>query len=432
MPDRNLIFCWTCLISGYAKLGSSEDALNLFTMMLDENLLPESDTMVSVLSACSSLTPPHLDKWVKLTTHMLKECSNLASDYVEQSRVNFDQISDKGKRSILSWNLAIALIDIFRNFPRCLICVVLDGYFKKGDMMRAHDLWQEMESMGVASVAVAFSAFIDGLSKGGFVEKAYDMFLKMTSKGLLPNNFAYNSLISGFCNCGNLDEAWKLEMEMRERGLIPDLITFNIIIKGFCRQERMTSAMNTYIDMHRNGFTADTVTYNTLISGFCKQFDMLNAKNWANRMESSGWGPDVITYNTQIHGYCRSKRMDQAIMMFDDVISSGIVPDTVTHNPLMNGICHDILDHAMILTAKLLKISFVPDLVTINLLLSNLRKQGLPQKTVRWFHKLREIEFEFDEITCKILDKADRDLEEDVGCTEEITGNITFIKWIRW
>ncbi|KAL9156206.1 hypothetical protein ABFS82_09G059400 [Erythranthe guttata] len=52
MPDRNLVFCWTCLISGYAKLGSSEDALNLFTTMLDKNLLPESDTMGSVLSAC--------------------------------------------------------------------------------------------------------------------------------------------------------------------------------------------------------------------------------------------------------------------------------------------------------------------------------------------------------------------------------------------
>ncbi|KAL7139509.1 hypothetical protein ABFS83_09G056900 [Erythranthe nasuta] len=121
MPHRNFVFCMTCLISGYAKLGSPEDALNLFTMMLDENLLPESDTMVSVLSACSSLTPAHLDKWVKLTTHMLKECCNLASDYVnivlvylygkcrkvEQSRVNFDQISDKGKRSILSWNTMI-------------------------------------------------------------------------------------------------------------------------------------------------------------------------------------------------------------------------------------------------------------------------------------------------------------------------------------
>ncbi|KAL7139510.1 hypothetical protein ABFS83_09G057000 [Erythranthe nasuta] len=39
MPHRNLVFCMTCLISGYAKLGSPEDALNLFTMMLDENLL---------------------------------------------------------------------------------------------------------------------------------------------------------------------------------------------------------------------------------------------------------------------------------------------------------------------------------------------------------------------------------------------------------
>ncbi|XP_011097645.1 pentatricopeptide repeat-containing protein At5g61800-like isoform X1 [Sesamum indicum] len=47
MPHRNLVCCWTSLISGYARLGLAEKALKLFMVMLKENLQPESDTMVT-------------------------------------------------------------------------------------------------------------------------------------------------------------------------------------------------------------------------------------------------------------------------------------------------------------------------------------------------------------------------------------------------
>ncbi|XP_012834179.1 PREDICTED: putative pentatricopeptide repeat-containing protein At3g05240 [Erythranthe guttata] len=144
MPDRNLIFCWTCLISGYAKLGSSEDALNLFTMMLDENLLPESDTMV------------------------------------EQSRVNFDQISDKGKRSILSWNLAIALIDM---------------YSKCGNLDATREIFAEIVEKDV----VSFNAMIVGLAVNGKGDEALRLFSEMQELCLLlPDSGTFLGALSAW------------------------------------------------------------------------------------------------------------------------------------------------------------------------------------------------------------------------------------------
>ncbi|KAL7119068.1 hypothetical protein ACP275_02G040000 [Erythranthe tilingii] len=258
MPDRNLVCCWTSLISGYAKLGSSEDALNLFTMMLDENLLPESDTMVSVLSACSSLTPQHLDKWVKLMTHMLKECNNLAADYVnivlvyvygkcrkvEQSRVNFDEISDKGKRSILSWNTmigtyvqngcALEALTVFKSMMENYDCCpnhvtmvsILSACAEIGDLdlgIWVHNYMRTSGKKHVLSSNVNLAtALIDMYSKCGHLDAAREVFAGIVEKDVV----SFNAMIIGLAVNGKGDEALRLFSEMQELRLLPDSGTF--------------------------------------------------------------------------------------------------------------------------------------------------------------------------------------------------------------
>ncbi|KAM1782000.1 hypothetical protein ACFX11_040509 [Malus domestica] len=51
-------------------------------------------------------------------------------------------------------------------------------------------------------------------------------------------------------------------------------------------------------------------------------------------------------------------------MILDELVSRGVVPDSVTYNTMMNGACVDILDCAMILMAKLLKLAFLPNTTT--------------------------------------------------------------------
>ncbi|KAL6545910.1 hypothetical protein OROGR_009784 [Orobanche gracilis] len=101
MPDRNLVSCWTSLISGYARLRLAEEALKLFVIMLKEKFRPKNDTMISALSACSSLATIHIEKWVNLFFGYKK------NGQVEKSREIFDDISYNGKRSVLSWNTMI-------------------------------------------------------------------------------------------------------------------------------------------------------------------------------------------------------------------------------------------------------------------------------------------------------------------------------------
>ncbi|XP_020265038.1 pentatricopeptide repeat-containing protein At2g01510, mitochondrial [Asparagus officinalis] len=53
MGDRRNVVSWSTMIGGYAVNGDSDKALSLFSRMKDDNVKPNSVTMLAVLSACS-------------------------------------------------------------------------------------------------------------------------------------------------------------------------------------------------------------------------------------------------------------------------------------------------------------------------------------------------------------------------------------------
>ncbi|KAH6773117.1 hypothetical protein C2S51_011521 [Perilla frutescens var. frutescens] len=250
MPDRNLVSCWTSLISGYARIGLADDALKLFVIMLKENLCPESDTMVSVLSACSSLATQQVEKWVNLLMH----CSNSDCDYVnivlvyfhgkcrnvEKSRKAFDEISDNGKKNVLCWNTIIGAyvqngcsleaLDVFKSMmeeydcrPNHVTMVnVLSACAEIGDLdlgMWVHEYMRTRGQKGVLSSNVNLAtALIDMYSKCGDLNGARKVFEQMNRKDVV----SFNAMIMGLAVNGKGEEALKLYYEMQELRLYPD------------------------------------------------------------------------------------------------------------------------------------------------------------------------------------------------------------------
>jgi pentatricopeptide repeat protein len=176
----------------------------------------------------------------------------------------------------------------------------------------------------------------------------------------------------------------------------------------------------------------DIVTYNTLIDGYCKAFDTVSTDEVVNKMYATGWDPDITTYNIRLHGLCTGRKMSRAVMMLEELISAGVVPDTVTYNTVMNGVCTDVLERAMIVTAKLLKMAFVPNVVTANLLLSHFCKQGMPEKTIMWGQKLNEISFGFDEISIKLMDRAYRNIQDNVDVPKPPPEKSLFLDFLMY
>ncbi|KAL3614263.1 hypothetical protein CASFOL_042337 [Castilleja foliolosa] len=261
MPDRNLVSCWTALISGYARLRLSEEALGLFIEMLKENnLQPGNDTMVSVLSACSSLATSQIAKWVYLLTNLTKESQsdhvNITLVYlygkwrmVEKSRKLFDQISHNGKRSALSWN------------------TIIGTYVQNGYALEALTIFKSMiddydcSPNHVTMVSVLSAcAEIGDLELGTWV---HEYIRTRGQKGILSSNVNLaTSLIDMYSKCGNLDSARKVFNQIN----IKDVVSFNAMIMGLAVNGHGEEALKLYSEMNELCLRPNS---GTLLGGLC-------------------------------------------------------------------------------------------------------------------------------------------------------------------
>ncbi|KAL3333023.1 hypothetical protein AABB24_033208 [Solanum stoloniferum] len=259
MPDKGVV-CWTCLISGYAKFGLSEEALGLFLCMVEKSLIPENDTMINVLSACSKLDMLNIEKWIGNFWYSMQQydlgCSGCDSvntvlvylygkwGKVDKSREIFEQISGDGKRSLLPWNAMIGAyvqngcaldgLCLFRLMMELNCCCpnhvtmvsVLSACTQVGDLylgMWVHEYMKgSRQKSFLLSNANLATALIDMYSKCGSLERAGDVFDQLVVKDVV----SFNAMIMGLAVHGKGKEALKLFSQMLDLNLRPNAGTF--------------------------------------------------------------------------------------------------------------------------------------------------------------------------------------------------------------
>ncbi|KAL2513448.1 Pentatricopeptide repeat-containing protein [Forsythia ovata] len=260
MPEKDMVCCWTSVISGYAQVGLPEEALKLFVVMMKENLRPENDTMVSVLSACSNLDVIKIEKWVKILMAYIDDfdSNKFGFDYVntvlvylygkyektEQSRERFDDITENGKKSVLSWNAMIGAyvqngcaseaVSLFKLMVQNCTCrpnhvtmvSVLSACATIGDLglgTWVHEYMRTRGSKGVLSSNVNLAtALIDMYCKCGSLDRAKGVFDQMIEKDVV----SLNAMIMGLAVNGEGEEALMLFYKMKEFGVFPSSGTF--------------------------------------------------------------------------------------------------------------------------------------------------------------------------------------------------------------
>ncbi|PKA53299.1 Pentatricopeptide repeat-containing protein [Apostasia shenzhenica] len=361
------IAAFNSVIAGYSKQGLDVEAVNMLSIMVDEfGLAPSVGTWESLL---------------------LGFC--------------------RGGRLVEAKELLYKMMEMSFNVDILAFTIFMDSCFKAGEVSEAMACWDEMERKCGIPDAVAFSAYINGLCRVNLMDRAQEAFSDMLRRGLVPSNFTYNSLIYGFCEIGDVEKALELEGEMKRNGLVPDNYTMNILIYGLCKQRLLMRADQKLRQMGLNELEPDVVTYNTLIDACYKAFDSRTAMRYLEIMASKDCKPDIFTFNIEIHRLCRSHKVAEAMKVVDEVISEGFfTPNTVTYNTVMNGMLADMLDHAKMLAAKMIKMAFVPNVVTVNLLLSHFYEQGLAERLLMWGKKFNEVSFQFDDVTGNIFEKA--------------------------
>ncbi|XP_048233338.1 pentatricopeptide repeat-containing protein At3g12770 isoform X2 [Ricinus communis] len=171
----NLIL-WNAMISGYAKNGYAEEALELFRRMITMNFGPDSITITSVILACAQMGSLELARWM--------------SDYIGRSEFRNDAF------------VSSALIDMFS---------------KCGSVDLARDVFDRALDKDV----VLWSSMIMGYGLHGRGQESINLFEAMRQAGVRPNDVTFVGLLTACKNSGLVEEGWEYFHHIRDYGIEP-------------------------------------------------------------------------------------------------------------------------------------------------------------------------------------------------------------------
>nr|DAD19840.1 TPA_asm: hypothetical protein HUJ06_021303 [Nelumbo nucifera] len=241
------IVSWTAMIAGYIRCNCFEEGVKLFVEMLEEGVIPNEITMLSLVLECGSTGAIELGKQlhayilrngfnmsVALTTalvDMYGKCGRISS-----ARALFDAMDE---RDVMTWtamisayaqtkclNQALDLFILMRNagikpnevtmvniLPLCGDAGALD----LGKWIHAY-----IDKQGIHTDVVLMTALVDMYAKCGDIDAARWIFTKATNRDICM----WNAMMSGFAMHGCGEKALELFLEMERRGIKPNDITF--------------------------------------------------------------------------------------------------------------------------------------------------------------------------------------------------------------
>lgn len=198
MPKSDSV-SWSAMIGGYARLGMSTEAVELFRRMQMYGVQPDEITMVSFLSACTDLGALELGKWVE--------------SYIEREKL---------QKSV---ELCNALIDMFA---------------KCGDVDKALRLFRNMSGRTV----VSWTSVIVGMAMHGRGLEAASLYEEMKEAGVAPDDVTFIGLLTACSHAGLVEEGWRYFNSMKDFAIVPKIEHYGCMVDLLSRQGLIKNALD--------------------------------------------------------------------------------------------------------------------------------------------------------------------------------------------
>lgn len=203
MEIPNLIL-WNAMISGYAKNGYADEAVNLFRKMISKNLTPDSITVRATILACAHVGSLELARWID--GYISK------SEYRSDVFVNTALIDMYAKCG--SVNLARKVFDRTTDKDVIVWSAMIVGYGLHGRGREAIDLFHSMKQAGVHPNDVTFVGLLTACNHSGLVEEGWGFFQYMTDYGIKARHQHYACVVDLLGRAGYLNKAHDFILDM--------------------------------------------------------------------------------------------------------------------------------------------------------------------------------------------------------------------------
>nr|UPT48552.1 pentatricopeptide repeat protein AaPPR289 [Agave angustifolia]UPT49501.1 pentatricopeptide repeat protein AaPPR670 [Agave angustifolia] len=295
LPVKDLV-SWNTNISAFARSGTPERALELFNRMLLAGVLPNENTIASVLVACIGVNSPAYGELIhaKAIKHNLSSSSvyvgsSLVDFYAKCKRLEdahnmFREIPDK---NVVMWN---ALISGYSNKDSSALPVLLKEMLQSGfrpneftysSILRnaaALTLWQIHSliiRMGYENNDYVSSALIASYDAHDMISDA----LACTQASVCPVHVAPCNVVAGIYNrMGRYEDTKEMLLQLQYR----DTISWNILVTACARNGDYSEAFQLFKRMQIAGYLLDNYMAVSLLS-ICSKSNSLGLVCIASR-----------------------------------------------------------------------------------------------------------------------------------------------------
>ncbi|XP_021833641.1 pentatricopeptide repeat-containing protein At3g09040, mitochondrial [Prunus avium] len=351
MANPNVV-AWNVMISGHAKRGYEEEAVNFFLRMRKAGEKPSRSTLGSVLSAIASLAA--LDSGLLVHAMAIKQGldsnfyvgSSLINMYAKCEKIGaakktFDYLSEK---NVVLWN------------------TMLGGYAQNGHACEVIDLFSNMKECGLHPDEFTYTSILSACSSLEYLEMGCQLHSHIIKNQFASNLYVGNALVDMYAKSGSLKEARKQFELIKNR----DNISWNAIIVGYVQEEDEDEAFNMFRRMNSHGIVPDEVSLASILSACAnvhvlemgKQVHCLSVKNGLETSLYSGsslidmyskcgvigdarkalyYMPhrSVVSMNALIAGFAHIN-LEEAVNLFREIHEVGLNPTEITFSSLLD------------------------------------------------------------------------------------------------
>ncbi|RZC47321.1 hypothetical protein C5167_040260 [Papaver somniferum] len=323
VPVRRNVVCWTSLINGYGRKGNLNEMFSLFLQMLvsgDEDVEPNSTTMVCLLSACSSPSDSKLGLWVSVfidvnripvTTILstaLIDMNSRCGD-LDTARRLFDRMSCN---NLVSWNAMIT------------------GYVQTARFEEAIRLYDLLQTHSVKPNEITVVNVLSACSGLGALELGKKVHIYLGRNGLDLNVIVAAALVDMYTKCGRVTDGCLVFVKTPNK----DVALYNAMILGLAYHGRGSDSLAVFAEMERNGLHPNDITFIGVLSG-CNHSGLVEVgryKFW-DMVKKYGLSPKIEHYSCMVDLLGRAGYPNEA---FELIQNMEISPDSLIWSSLLS------------------------------------------------------------------------------------------------
>lgn len=335
MLKQNVI-SWTTMITGCAKYGQVKMALSLLSQMEYEGMKPNEVTFVSILNGCATIAALEHGRLAHLQVvkheidsdifvgnalvNMYAKCGKL-----HDAHVIFNRIPEKDGAS---WN---AMISGFAELKHPEEAVKLFWQMEQEGMkpdqvtfacvlkacegLRSSKLVKQVHSCIIKSefeldITVA-STLVMVYSKSGNIADALEVFYKCSERNVI----LWNHILAGCIEQGYGEHAVKLYHQMRDEKIPPNMFTFVVALNACATIAALEHGRQIHSHIVKCKLESNIFIGSSVVDMYAKCGSLGEAQKVFDNMPEQ----DVVLWNTVIAGYVQHGLLEEAVDLFQQI-----------------------------------------------------------------------------------------------------------------